>query len=169
MGFFDSFSDMFSAAVPWTTEEAEAPTSGGSGTEKTPAQKHEKGEGEIKDPEGATPDKRAAKDAEAEKDDDNTASKSEDEAGEDADKADEEEDEDEDEPKDPKEELEEECKESAACAPFKHHFEECVERVTGAGESSDKKHPGEDCVEEFFHLSHCATQCAAPKLWSILK
>jgi len=43
-----------------------------------------------------------------------------------------------------------ECKESKACAPFKHHFDECVERVTGADEGKpvDKKHPNEDCVEE---------------------
>merc|ERR1711977_395555 len=46
----------------------------------------------------------------------------------------------------------------------------CVERVTGAHEhSSDKKHPDEDCVEEFFHLAHCASACAAPKLWASLK
>lgn len=36
-----------------------------------------------------------------------------------------------------------ECAESKQCAPVKHHFDECVERVTGAG--SDNK---EDCVEE---------------------
>lgn len=41
-----------------------------------------------------------------------------------------------------------ECKESKACAPSKHHFDECVERVTGEDESTDKKHPNEDCVEE---------------------
>merc|ERR1711964_515048 len=71
---------------------------------------------------------------------------------------------------DPKEKLEEECKESKACSPAKHHFDECVERVTGAHEhSSDKKHPDEDCVEEFFHLAHCASACAAPKLWASLK
>jgi ubiquinol-cytochrome c reductase subunit 6 len=43
-----------------------------------------------------------------------------------------------------------ECKESKACSPAKHHFDECVERVTGAdhGKPVDKKHPEEDCVEE---------------------
>lgn len=43
-----------------------------------------------------------------------------------------------------------ECKESKACSPAKHHFDECVERVTGADEGKpvDKKHPEEDCVEE---------------------
>ncbi|CAK7565607.1 MAG: Cytochrome b-c1 complex subunit 6, mitochondrial [Sporothrix epigloea] len=73
----------------------------------------------------------------------------------------EEEDEDEDEIVDPKDQLEEVCRNSKQCAPAKHHFEECVERV----ENGSK----EDCVEEFFHLTHCATQCAAPKLWSKLK
>ncbi|KAL8418697.1 hypothetical protein RB594_002056 [Gaeumannomyces avenae] len=24
-------------------------------------------------------------------------------------------------------------------------------------------------LEKVFHLAHCATQCAAPKLWSVLK
>ncbi|KAH7027888.1 ubiquinol-cytochrome C reductase hinge protein-domain-containing protein [Microdochium trichocladiopsis] len=85
---------------------------------------------------------------------------------EDAEEEEEEEDEDDDEPKDPKEELEEACKNSKQCAPAKHHFDECVERVTAQEADSEAK---EDCVEEFFHLAHCATQCAAPKLWSILK
>ncbi|KAK3343042.1 ubiquinol-cytochrome C reductase hinge protein-domain-containing protein [Neurospora tetraspora] len=57
-----------------------------------------------------------------------------------------------------------ECRNSKECAPAKHHYDECAARVTGAG--SDTK---EDCVEEFFHLVHCATQCAAPKLWNVLK
>ncbi|KAK4103211.1 Non-heme 11 kDa protein of cytochrome bc1 complex, partial [Parathielavia hyrcaniae] len=59
-----------------------------------------------------------------------------------------------------------ECRSSKQCAPSKHHFDECVERVTNAQSEGDAK---EDCVEEFFHLAHCATQCAAPKLWSALK
>ncbi|PMB65087.1 Cytochrome b-c1 complex subunit 6 [Beauveria bassiana] len=52
------------------------------------------------------------------------------------------------------------------CAGPKHHFDDCVERVQqqeGEGEAK------EDCVEEFFHLAHCATACAAPKLWSKLR
>lgn len=81
---------------------------------------------------------------------------------EEADEEEEEEDEDdEEEVVDPKEQLEEDCRNSKECAPAKHHFEECVERV----ENGSK----EDCVEEFFHLTHCATQCAAPKLWAKLK
>ncbi|KAK3905197.1 ubiquinol-cytochrome C reductase hinge protein-domain-containing protein [Staphylotrichum tortipilum] len=78
----------------------------------------------------------------------------------------EEEEEEEDEAADPKEKLEEECRNSKQCAPAKHHFDECVERVTAA--QGTEEGAKEDCVEEFFHLAHCATQCAAPKLWSVL-
>ncbi|KAL2266207.1 hypothetical protein VTJ83DRAFT_5559 [Remersonia thermophila] len=78
----------------------------------------------------------------------------------------EEEEEEEEEPVDPKETFEEECKNSKECAPAKHHYDECVERVTNAEANGGTK---EDCVEEFFHLVHCATQCAAPKLWAALK
>ncbi|EFE40636.1 hypothetical protein TRV_04686 [Trichophyton verrucosum HKI 0517] len=62
-----------------------------------------------------------------------------------------------------------ECSNSKACAPAKHHFDDCVERVTRNSEDPEFKGPHEDCVEEFFHLQHCATQCAAPKLWRELK
>ncbi|RYP49899.1 hypothetical protein DL768_004435 [Monosporascus sp. mg162] len=81
------------------------------------------------------------------------------------DEEEEDEDEDEEEVVDPKEKLEEECANSKQCAPAKHHYDECVDRVTGAADGE----ANEDCVEEFFHLVHCATQCAAPKLWSQLK
>ncbi|KAJ3554624.1 hypothetical protein NPX13_g10566 [Xylaria arbuscula] len=60
----------------------------------------------------------------------------------------EEEEEEEEEPEDPKEKLEEECKNSKQCAPAKHHFDECVERVTNA---SDDDGESEDCVEESYH------------------
>jgi ubiquinol-cytochrome c reductase subunit 6 len=40
------------------------------------------------------------------------------------------------------------CANSKECAPYKHHFEECAERVKAAEESGDKKGPKEDCVEE---------------------
>ncbi|PNP51582.1 hypothetical protein THARTR1_07838 [Trichoderma harzianum] len=83
-----------------------------------------------------------------------------------ADEDEEEEEEEEEEIKDPKEELEEECKNSPQCSPAKHHFDECVERVHQQESEGEAK---EDCVEEFFHLAHCATACAAPKLWSKLK
>lgn len=86
----------------------------------------------------------------------------------------EEEDEDEDEDEelsDPLDELREECAKSAACAPYAHHFHECVERVTAEMEEEDyaHKHYKEDCVEEFFHLQHCINDCAAPKLFYKLK
>jgi len=92
----------------------------------------------------------------------NAAEPAEEEAGE-------EEEEEPEEAEDPKPKLEEECANSSQCAPVKHHFEECVERVTRQQEDADNKAPREDCVEEFFHLQHCATQCAAPKLWRMLK
>ena len=93
-----------------------------------------------------------------------------------------------------------ECARSAQCASFKHHFDDCAERVQEQQENPDHKGPKEDCVEEcefhrhlscwkpkrgipwglvvtelimivdlVFHLQHCATQCAAPKLWRLLK
>lgn len=110
-----------------------------------------------------------------------------------------------------------ECASSSNCAPYKHHYDECVERVTKQEEDEDYKGPKEDCVEEckwhfvavdreeflmigsrlaiprytdsliphmendrystnadlsistVFHLTHCATQCAAPKLFKALK
>ncbi|KAI1811202.1 ubiquinol-cytochrome C reductase hinge protein-domain-containing protein [Poronia punctata] len=92
--------------------------------------------------------------------------KAEEDSPEEEEEAEEEEEEEEEELVDPKEKFEEECKNSKQCAPAKHHFDECVERVTNASDDEGAK---EDCVEEFFHLAHCATQCAAPKLWSVLK
>jgi hypothetical protein len=47
MGFFDSLSDLFEAATPWSTVEAEAVQRGGAGSEKTPADKDDGGEGEA--------------------------------------------------------------------------------------------------------------------------
>ncbi|KAF2749854.1 Non-heme 11 kDa protein of cytochrome bc1 complex [Sporormia fimetaria CBS 119925] len=79
----------------------------------------------------------------------------------------EEEEEEEEETVDPKDVFEAECQKSKQCSPAKHHYDECVERVTSQVEKDGK--PNEDCVEEFFHLAHCATQCAAPKLFAALK
>ncbi|KAF1936972.1 Non-heme 11 kDa protein of cytochrome bc1 complex [Clathrospora elynae] len=78
-----------------------------------------------------------------------------------------EEDEEEEEEPDPKEKLEKECADSSECHGPKHHYDECAQRVTGQIESDGKAK--EDCVEEFFHLAHCASQCAAPKLFAQLK
>ncbi|RPB03966.1 Non-heme 11 kDa protein of cytochrome bc1 complex [Choiromyces venosus 120613-1] len=74
----------------------------------------------------------------------------------------------EEEPEDPMPAITDECSESKECKPAKHHYDECVDRVTAAAES-EAKGPKEDCVEEFFHLMHCSAQCAAPKLWAKLK
>lgn len=70
---------------------------------------------------------------------------------------------------------------------MKHHYEECVARVTAKHEDANHKGPKEDCVEEckfitapglmgilllmspVFHLQHCVAQCAAPKLFKLLK
>ena len=41
-----------------------------------------------------------------------------------------------------------ECARSAQCAPFKHHFDECAERVREQEENPDHAGPKEDCVEE---------------------
>merc|ERR1712183_129380 len=67
-------------------------------------------------------------------------------------------DEKEEEIEDPYPAIYEQCQNSSACESVRHHFEECQERVTGG-----KGFEGEDCVEEFFHLAHCALQCAASK------
>ena len=76
---------------------------------------------------------------------------------------------------------------SRECAPIKHHYDECAERVTKQIEEHGKA--SEDCVEEcmfllgwhplkecianlrllVFHVMHCANQCAAPKLFRELK
>ncbi|KAK3079879.1 hypothetical protein LTS18_003697, partial [Coniosporium uncinatum] len=78
------------------------------------------------------------------------------------------EDEEEDEPADPMPKIQEECMQTKECAPAKHHYDECAERVLKQMEEGDGK-AKEDCVEEFFHLAHCASQCAAPKLFKQLK
>lgn len=41
-----------------------------------------------------------------------------------------------------------ECARTAQCAPLKHHFDECAERVAAQQENPDHKGPKEDCVEE---------------------
>lgn len=76
-----------------------------------------------------------------------------------------------------------ECAESKECHSAKHHYDECAARVTGQIDENGKA--DEDCVEEcklllpptmnncshstVFHLAHCATNCAAPKLFAQLK
>ncbi|KAK4219917.1 ubiquinol-cytochrome C reductase hinge protein-domain-containing protein [Rhypophila decipiens] len=143
MGFWDVITDIVEAATPWSVAEAEAAveTPEASKEETTEETKTESSE------ESTESEATEATEEEAEEEEE------------------EEEEEDEEEIVDPKETIEEECRNSKQCAPAKHHYDECVERVTGASEGGAK----EDCVEEFFHLAHCATACAAPKLWSALK
>ncbi|KAJ1033641.1 hypothetical protein NDA13_001627 [Ustilago tritici] len=69
----------------------------------------------------------------------------------------------EDEPEDPAPAIYEECEKSKACAPLKHHFDKCTKRV-----EEGKGFEGENCIEEFFHLAHCAQECTAPKLFTKL-
>ncbi|KAL5595429.1 hypothetical protein FOVSG1_009118 [Fusarium oxysporum f. sp. vasinfectum] len=120
--------------------------------------------------EAVTPWSVVEAEAPAEEPQEETESKNEskDEPEEEAEEEEEEEEDEDDEEElvDPKETLEEECKNSPQCAPAKHHFDECVERVQQQESEGGAK---EDCVEEFFHLAHCATACAAPKLWTQLK
>lgn len=73
------------------------------------------------------------------------------EGGEEKEEEPEEEEEEEEEPEDIKPKLEEECARSSQCRPYKHHFEDCVERVTAAAEA-EQKGPKEDCVEECEYL-----------------
>ncbi|WVQ81432.1 hypothetical protein IAT38_003556 [Cryptococcus sp. DSM 104549] len=74
----------------------------------------------------------------------------------------EEEEEEEEEPEDVAPAIREEC-EKNVCAEHLHHFTHCQEKVEGG-----KGFPGEDCVEEFFHVLHCVDACAAPKIFKKL-
>nr|AFP27264.1 ubiquionol cytochrome C reductase hinge protein [Epichloe glyceriae] len=135
MGIWDAFSEIVEAATPWSVVEAEAPAE---------ESKEQAANTESKDEDATEESTEESKDEEATEDADE----------EDDEEEEEEEEDDGEEIVDPKETLEEECKNSAQCAPAKHHFDECVERVQ---------------QQEIFHLAHCATSCAAPKLWSKLR
>lgn len=47
-----------------------------------------------------------------------------------------------------------ECKNAPACAPAKHHFDECTERVTKAIDEDGEAN--EDCVEECTYIPYSA-------------
>ncbi|KAF3934827.1 hypothetical protein ABW19_dt0200813 [Dactylella cylindrospora] len=83
----------------------------------------------------------------------------------------EEEEEEEDEPEDILPKLQEDCQNAKQCASYKHHYDECAERVQKWDDASEeeKEGPRENCVEEYFHLMHCVGDCVAPKLWAKLK
>ncbi|KAJ7085160.1 Non-heme 11 kDa protein of cytochrome bc1 complex [Mycena belliarum] len=70
--------------------------------------------------------------------------------------------EEEEEPEDAHPAVRAECEETPACAPLKHHFDKCQQKV-GAGEGFK----GEDCVEEI--MMHCSEACAAPKVFAKLR
>ena len=63
-----------------------------------------------------------------------------------------------------------ECARSAQCAPFKHHYDDCVERVTAAEEDSERKGPKEDCVEECTcanPIPNCSSPLLSLESWSL--
>ncbi|CAI7574297.1 unnamed protein product [Penicillium glandicola] len=161
MGLSDFFSDVVSS-FGFTEAQAEAPaqdTETETTTQEEPTEKEESASAETTETESAE---------ETPAEEESSEEAPEEEEAE-AEEEEEEEEEEEDEPVDIKPKLEEECAHSAVCAPYKHHYDECVERVTRQEEDEDYKGPKEDCVEEFFHLTHCVTACAAPKLWRELK
>ncbi|GAA5970530.1 hypothetical protein JCM21900_000187 [Sporobolomyces salmonicolor] len=75
------------------------------------------------------------------------------------------EEEEEEEVEDQGEAIREACGQTKVCASFKHHLEECGERLA-KGETMIH---GETCVEELFHYMHCVDECAAPKIFAALK
>jgi ubiquinol-cytochrome c reductase subunit 6 len=77
------------------------------------------------------------------------------------DNAEEEEEEEVEEPEDHMPAIVEACKQSAECTPAKRHLDECAARVAAGA--------NEDCVEEFFRLTRCVGDCAAPKIFAQLK
>ncbi|KAJ5781432.1 uncharacterized protein N7518_009915 [Penicillium psychrosexuale] len=155
MGLSEFFSDVVSS-FGFTEAQAEAPAQD-TETETTQEEPTEKEE-------SASTSSESAEEAATEEEPSEEA-----EEGEAEEEEEEEEEEEDEEPEDIKPKLEDECAHSAVCAPYKHHYDECVERVTRQEEDEDYKGPKEDCVEEFFHLTHCVTACAAPKLWKELK
>lgn len=63
-----------------------------------------------------------------------------------------------------------ECAHTAQCAPYKHHYDECVERVTRQEEDEDFKGPKEDCVEEckFLTIMKCSVDLnTTMNSWSV--
>ncbi|KAJ4360573.1 ubiquinol--cytochrome-c reductase subunit 6 [Didymosphaeria variabile] len=151
MGITDFFSDVWeSFSVP--SPDAEAPPQGGTSTD-TPAS----GTDEQSNEEAEVNKQDAKEEGEGEQGHKPSG----------GDDDEEEEEEEEEEPQDPKDVLEKECAESKACHGPKHHYDECVERVTGQIENDGKA--SEDCVEECKFSTATATWCAAPKLFAQLK
>ncbi|KAI4101624.1 MAG: hypothetical protein L6R37_004857 [Teloschistes peruensis] len=135
MPFSDIFADLLSS-LSLTEAHAEAPPA----EDKSEEQEEESGEREDKSEGGEEGDKDEGGDDEG--GDDAGGDEGEDEAEE------EEEEEEEEEVEDIKPKLEAECAKSSQCAPLKHHFDACAERVQKQQEDEDHKGPKEDCVEE---------------------
>ncbi|KAI0133593.1 hypothetical protein BJ170DRAFT_590613 [Xylariales sp. AK1849] len=134
MGFWDTVTDLVEAATPWSVAEAEAPAP----EEKKKDDSKDKSEESKDEPKDESKDEEEGGEEEAEGEGEGEGE-------------DEEEEEEEEEVTDPKEQLEEDCKNSKQCAPSKHHFDECVERVTKQEEDGGAK---EDCVEEYRIVGH---------------
>ncbi|EXJ54270.1 ubiquinol-cytochrome c reductase subunit 6 [Cladophialophora yegresii CBS 114405] len=170
MGITDFFSDLLSSVSFVQDVQAEAPAddkedSEEEGGDDKEDKKEEGGEGD----DGGDDGEGGGDGGDGGDGDEGEEGEEKEEGGDDDEEDEEEEEEEEEEPVDPKPRLEEECAKSAQCQGYKHHFDECVERVTQQQEDPEYKGPKENCVEEFFHLQHCATQCAAPKLFKQLK
>ncbi|BGP46927.1 Cytochrome b-c1 complex subunit 6, mitochondrial [Rhodotorula kratochvilovae] len=88
-----------------------------------------------------------------------------DELAEKQDAADGAEDDEEEEVPDQGDEIREACGNTKVCKEFKHHLEECGERLAAGKTIIDN----ETCVEELFHYMHCVEDCAAPKIFAALK
>merc|ERR1711973_372019 len=73
------------------------------------------------------------------------------------------EDEDEEDLVDPAVEIKEACASSEACAKYKSRLDECNERVTSKGETT------ETCLEEMLDFYHCMDHCAGDKIFAKLK
>ncbi|KAF2197043.1 Non-heme 11 kDa protein of cytochrome bc1 complex [Delitschia confertaspora ATCC 74209] len=162
MGFTSFLSDVWES-VSHPSPDAESPPQGGVST-TTPHSGTNEENADEKEVNKADAEKAQSKDEGEQGHYPTEAAKSD---ASDDEEAPEEEEEEEEETVDPKEVLEKECESSKECAPAKHHYDECVQRVTGQIENDGKAK--EDCVEEFFHLVHCTTACAAPKLFQQLK
>ncbi|KAK4624285.1 Cytochrome b-c1 complex subunit 6, mitochondrial [Fulvia fulva] len=149
MGIWDYVTDLYEALSVQETyaEEPQKDDGGDEGSDEGGEEKEESSEG-----------------GEGESDD--AGEDGGDEGGDDEEEE-EEEEEEEDEPEDPKPIIEENCLKTKECAPLKHHYDACAERVKHQEETHGKAN--EDCVEEYFHMMHCAAQCAAPKLFRQLK
>merc|ERR1711931_229998 len=75
----------------------------------------------------------------------------------------EEEEEDEEDLVDPAVEIKEACASSEACQKYKSRLDECNERVTSKGETT------ETCLEEMLDFYHCMDHCAGDKIFAKLK